>query len=164
MRNNIGINRNLTMERSTLMDSLILSPIAGQNFTSAKTITKSIPIEFKFDLISFLSNLYKIIFSTSIFMISFSIILLFFTLPLQNLNSLLLSQTKDLTTTNSGLLIKMQETTSYRKLFQAIEGFSLVEPKNVVYVNQSPSTNSIIENSFKFTNYKNYPSFNFAGF
>jgi len=81
-------------------------------------------------------------------------------LPVQNQNSQLFSAAKSLTNQKLVLLAKLNETTTYNKLFSNAKSLSLKDTEEIIHIRK----NQYSYRPNKSITFKKYPSIEFSGF
>lgn len=141
--------------RVQALSSLVVNlPFEKDTFSSAPKIVK-------LDLAEILALIQKGIIGTFTFLFSSCIIFSCIFIPLQNQNARLLNTKKTLTNKQFSLLVKEQEASSYKKLFDSVTLLSLTEPKDIIHIRNNNFSNN---NNQKSKNITKYPLIQYTGF
>ena len=148
-----------------ILSSLVVNlPYKTDGFTTSPTIPKilDLPLGFRINSAILVRYFLQLMISLTAFMLSASVCILCFYLPVENQNKKLTSEIQTLTNQNLGLLANLQETTSYNRLFSNADSLSFVDSKETIYINANAiNAPKQIKRSLAF---KKYPSIQFAGF
>ena len=91
-----------------------------------------------------------------------SLLILCFVLPIQHQNCQLLQKTKTLTNNKLIHIVKIQEASSYNKLFSSANTLALKDAQEIIHIN---GTNVTLQNEpNKLITFNKYPSIQFSGF
>lgn len=148
-----------------ILSSLVVNPpYKTDGFTTSPTIPKilDLPLGVRINSAVLVRSFLQLMISLTAFMLSASVCICCFYLPVENQNNQLTSEIRTLTNQNLGLLANLQETTSYNRLFSGADALSLVDSEETIYINaNTTSTPKQIKRALSF---KKYPSIQFAGF
>ncbi len=151
------------LTRNQALSSLVINPpYKVDSYTTSPRIAKllSFPFGLRIDSYSLVKLIFKGIFSMSLLMLISSLCLIGVYLPIQTQNNELFSAAKSLTNQKLVLLAKLNETTTYNKLFSSANSLSLKDTEEIIHIRKSQS-------SYKPNKpilFKKYPSIEFSGF
>lgn len=144
------------LQKRQMLKALVLNPPY-----KVDGFTTSPKVRLKADIYTICKSTFNIMLSLSIFMTITCFFVFSFYLPLQNQNTRLLNTAKSITNKKLSLLVNLQEVSNFSKLFSNTDSFSLVDPKEVIYVNSNPQYS---RQSKSHVVINRYPSIQFAGF
>ena len=149
------------------LNSLVMNPPITRHYRTSSYSQASqipglltLPSKIKIDSAAILPAITKGIISLISIMLCTSILLMTINLPIQRLNSHLLTNTKRLTNENFELLAGLQEVTSVRTLFSKAESLSMKDSEETIYL--SDKAPQSLEKEFNFN--KKHPYMEFSGF
>ncbi len=151
--------------RTQVLNSLVINtPYKFDGYTSAPKIAKvfTLPFGIRANTITILRAGFQFVFSASLFMVISSFLIMSLYLPLQNQNVLMLKNAKSLTNYQFSLEAKLQEASSYTKLFSNADNLSLVDSEQILRVNSN--SNNLSEEKQNLITINKYPSLQFSGF
>lgn len=151
--------------KGQILSSLVLNPpYKVDGFTTSPKLARilSFPFGLKLDSTLLFQNIFKLISLLTICMTASCVLILCFSLPLQHQNSQLLQKTKTLTNNKLMHVVKIQEASSYNKLFSRANTLALKDAEEIIHIN---GTNVTFQNeSNKLITFNKYPSIQFSGF
>ena len=151
------------MTRSQVLSSLVINPpYKVDSSTTSPRIAKllTFPFGLRIDSYSLVKLVFKGIYSMSLLMLISSLCLIGVYLPVQNQNNQLFSAAKSLTNEKLVLLAKLNETTTYNKLFSNANSLSLKDTDEIIHIRK----NQYSYKPNKTVVFKKYPSIEFSGF
>ena len=153
------------IQKQQVLSSLVLNvPYTVDGFDSAPKISKLLTFPFGIRIDSYLlfKYTYQFISSMSILMTATCILISCIYLPVKYQNIEMSRNAKTLTNKQFALLAKVQETSSYNKLFNSAVNLKLEDSKEIIrlqnnnqYRSEEPQIN---------TSSNKYPSIHFSGF
>ena len=154
---------NKYITRNQVLSSLVINPpYKVDSFTTSPRIAKllTFPFGLRIDSYSLVRLVFKSMFSISLLMLISSMCLIGVYLPIQNQNNQLFSAATSLTNEKLVLLAKLNETTTYNKLFSNAASLSLKDTEEVIHIRKNqyslkPNKSIVL---------KKYPSIEFSGF
>src|SRR3989338_19476 len=158
------INENY-IYKSQVLSSLVLNPpYKVDGFTTSKKVEKILTLPFGVKVSSrlLLRSAFNFIVLSSVFMIACCLFITCVSLPLQAQNFQLSDNAKNLANKKSVLLAKVNQASSYNKLFLNAELYKMEDSKEIIYVKNTNERNNNIYS--KVNQIKKYPSIQFAGF
>ena len=155
--------KNEYITRNQVLSSLVINPpYKVDSFTTSPRIAKllTFPFGLRIDSYSLVRLVFKSMFSISLLMLISSMCLIGVYLPIQNQNNQLFSAATSLTNEKLVLLAKLNETTTYNKLFSNAASLSLKDTEEVIHIRKNqyslkPNKSIVL---------KKYPSIEFSGF
>ena len=147
------------------LSSLVLNlPYAIDGYTSAPKIGKvlSLPFGIRIEKQAVLRYVFSLLFSMTLIMTLSCLLVLSISIPVQFQNKQFTKSTQRLTNKRLINTAKVQEATSYNKLFLTAETLSLKDPEEVIHIQTNSKNINKIQK--KPTNVIKYPSIQFAGF
>lgn len=163
MRNYQNTTNEEYFQRNLMLSSLVMNPpYKIDGFNSSPKISKllSLPLGVRINSSLLTKYAFSFLLSMSIFMLITSICIIFVYLPLQNKNTQLFNNIKKSTNNKLNLLTRLQETTSYNKLYFNASKYSFEEAEEIIHLNPLIST----ESNKKIISINKYPTIQFAGF
>ena len=150
------------MKNQKLSSLVINTPYKVDSFTTSPRIAKllTFPFGLRIDSYSLIKLVFKGAYSISLLMLFSSLCLIGVYLPVQNQNNQLFSAAKSLTNQKLILLAKLNETTTYNKLFSNADSLSLQDPEEIIHIRKNQS----VYKPNKSITFKRYPSLEFSGF
>ena len=149
-----------------VLSSLVVNvPYSVDSYTTAPKISKllTFPFGIRIDAASLFRLTYQGIILSTLFMTIASLSILCFYLPLQKQNEELFTTAKSLTNKKFSLLVKVQEASSYNKLFSNANTFSLKDTQETIYLNKT-NQNTGTETPKSLISFNKYPSIQFSGY
>ncbi|OGI08257.1 MAG: hypothetical protein A3I68_04375 [Candidatus Melainabacteria bacterium RIFCSPLOWO2_02_FULL_35_15] len=156
------INNEYMMKNQKLSSLVINTPYKVDSFTTSPRIAKllTFPFGLRIDSYSLIKLVFKGAYSISLLMLFSSLCLIGVYLPVQNQNNQLFSAAKSLTNQKLILLAKLNETTTYNKLFSNADSLSLKDSEEIIHIRKNQS----VYKPNKSITFKRYPSIEFSGF
>ena len=156
------INNEYMMKNQKLSSLVINTPYKVDSFTTSPRIAKllTFPFGLRIDSYSLIKLVFKGAYSISLLMLFSSLCLIGVYLPVQNQNNQLFSAAKSLTNQKLILLAKLNETTTYNKLFSNADSLSLKDSEEIIHIRKNQS----VYKPNKSITFKRYPSLEFSGF
>ena len=154
---------NKYITRSQALSSLVINtPYKVDSYTTSPRIAKllTFPFGVRIDSFSLIKLAFKGVYSMSLLMLISSLCLIGVYLPVQGQNNELFSAAKSLTNQKLALLAKLNETTTYNKLFSNANSLSLKDSEETIHLRKNQYTYK----SNKSIAFKKYPSIEFSGF
>ncbi len=151
------------ISRNQRLSSLVINtPYKVDSYTTSPRIAKllTFPFGLRIDSYSLMKLVFKGVYSMSLLMLLSSLCLIGVYLPVQNQNNQLFSTAKSLTNQKLVLLAKLNETTTYNKLFSNADSLSLKDSEEIIHIRKNQSTYK----PNKSITFKKYPSIEFSGF
>ena len=151
------------LTRNQALSSLVINPpYKVDSYTTSPRIAKllTFPFGVRIDSYSLIKLVFKGICSMSLLMLVSSLCLIGVYLPVQGQNDQLFSAAKSLTNQKLILLAKLNETTTYKKLFSNADSLSLKDSEETIHIRKNQYTYK----PNKSTTLKKYPSIEFSGF
>src|SRR3989338_8186626 len=150
------------MKNQKLSSLVINTPYKVDSFTTSPRIAKllTFPFGLRIDSYSLIKLVFKGAYSISLLMLFSSLCLIGVYLPVQNQNNQLFSAAKSLTNQKLILLAKLNETTTYNKLFSNADSLSLKDSEEIIHIRKNQS----VYKPNKSITFKRYPSIEFSGF
>ena len=157
-------NQDYLYKRQGLSSLVLNLPYTVDGFTTAPKIAKilSLPLGIKIEKQAALRCFFGSLFLLILLMTVSCLLALSITIPVQIQNKQLTKNTQRLTYKRLTNIAKVQEASSYNKLFQTAKTLSLKDPQEVIYIKSNAENTS--QNQKKLANIVKYPSFQFAGF
>ena len=153
------------IQRRQGLSSLVLNvPYRVEGFDTAPKISKllTFPFGIRIDSLSLYQYIFKFISGMSVLMASTCILITCFYLPIKYQNMEMSTDARILTNKQFALLAKVQETSSYNKLFTSANSLNLEDSKEVVILRNN---NTFTANKkTKSDTFNKYPSIHFSGF
>lgn len=156
------INNEYMIKNQKLSSLVINTPYKVDSFTTSPRIAKllTFPFGLRIDSYSLIKLVFKGAYSISLLMLFSSLCLIGVYLPVQNQNNQLFSAAKSLTNQKLVLLAKLNETTTYNKLFSNADSLSLKDSEEIIHIRKNQS----VYKPNKSITFKKYPSIEFSGF
>jgi hypothetical protein len=151
------------MTRNQALSSLVINtPYKIDSYTTSPRIAKllTFPFGLRIDSYSLMKLAFKGIYSMSLLMLISSLCIIGVYLPVQNQNNELFSAAKSLTNQKLVLVAKLNETTTYNKLFSNANSLSLKDSEETIHIRK----NQYSYKPNKSLAFKKYPSIEFSGF
>lgn len=150
------------MKNQKLSSLVINTPYKVDSFTTSPRIEKllTFPFGLRIDSYSLIKLVFKGAYAISLLMLFSSLCLIGVYLPVQNQNNQLFSAAKSLTNQKLVLLAKLNETTTYNKLFSNADSLSLKDSEEIIHIRKNQS----VYKPNKSITFKKYPSIEFSGF
>ena len=157
------INDQFITRNQRLSSLVINTPYKVDSYTTSPRIAKllTFPFGLRIDSYSLIKLAFKGVYSMSLLMLLSSLCLIGVYLPVQNQNNQLFSAAKSLTNQKLVLLAKLNETTTYNKLFSNANSLSLKDSEEIIHIKKK---NQSVYKSNKSIAFKKYPSIEFSGF
>ena len=149
--------------RNQALSSLVINtPYKVDSYTTSPRIAKllTFPFGVRIDSYSLIKLIFKGVYSMSLLMLISSLCLIGVYLPVQSHNNELFSAAKSLTNQKLVLLAKLNETTTYNKLFSNANALSLKDSEETIHLRKNQYTYKLN----KSIAFKKYPSIEFSGF
>ncbi len=153
------------IQRRQVLSSLVLNvPYRVEGFDTAPKISKllTFPFGIRIDSLLLYKYIFKFVSGMSVLMVATCILITCFYLPLKYQNIEMSKNARMLTNKQFALLAKVQETSSYNKLFTNANSLRLEDSKEII--NLRNNTYSSTEQSGTFKTFSKYPSIHFSGF
>ena len=156
------INNEYLTRNQSLSSLVINQPYKIDSYTTSPRISKllTFPFGLRIDSYSLMKLAFKGVYSTSLLMLISSLCIISVYLPVQNQNNELFSAAKSLTNQKLVLLEKLNETTTYNKLFSNANSLSLKDTEEIIQIQK----NQVTYNQNKSLAFKKYPSIEVSGF
>ena len=151
------------LARNQALSSLVINtPYKIDSYTTSPRIAKllTFPFGLRIDSYSLMKLAFKGVYSMSLLMLISSLCIIGVYLPVQNQNNQLFSAAKSLTNQKLVLLEKLNETTTYNKLFSNANSLSLKDTEEVIHIRK----NQYAYKPNKSLTFKKYSSIEFSGF
>ena len=151
------------LTKNNILSSLVINPpYKIDSYTTSPRIAKllTFPFGLRIDSYSLAKIVFKGIYSMSLLMLISSLCLIGVYLPIQNQNNQLFNAAKSLTNHKLVLIAKLNETTTYNKIFSNANSFSLKDSEEIIRIRKNQSNYK----PNKSTVFKKYPSIEFSGF
>lgn len=153
------------VQNSQILSSLVINPpYAIDGFTTSPKIAKILSLPFGLRVTSslLLQLIFKFVSSLSLLTALASILILCLYLPIEKQNNQLISSAKSMSNEKCSLLVSLNETTSYNKLFANAESYSLKDTKQIIHIRSNPV--DLKKSSSNLVAFNKYPSIQFSGF
>ena len=163
MRNYQNLSKEIYLSQNQVLGSLVLNPpykVDGFNTSPRVAKTLSFPFGIRVDSYLLFRSVFNLIFSMSLLMAVSSMLIMCFCLPIQNQNNYMFQSLQSLTNKKFIKVVKLQEVSTYNKLFSNAAILSLKDPEEVIHINNTKGT----QIAMKPKTFDKYPSIQFAGF
>lgn len=145
------------LQNSQVLSSLVLNPPY-----KVDGFTTSPKIGLRLDAALLFRHAFNLMTSLTVFMAVSCLLILCISLPIQHQNNQLIQNAKTLTNNKLIHTVKIQEASSYSKLYTSAAAFSYKDAEEIIQIAQTANTNTT--NTKKLISFNKYPSIQFSGF
>ena len=159
-----SFNENYIQKQQVLSSLVVNVPYRVDGFNTAPKISKLLTFPFGIRINSFLlfKSTYRFILFVSMLMTITCVLVMCFYLPVQYQNNEMSKNARSLINKRFALLAKVQETSSYNKLFTTAVNCNLEDSKEVIRLQDN--SQYIAKEPKSFSAFSKYPTIHFSGF